>query len=279
VASVETTTGRLARRWTGAIAFTLTLAFLVAILAVDRLSLVKTELLSGPCLFALLVGLAGYGARRRLPVAAASRASTWMQLHTTLGLVSIALFFVHTGGRLPTGVLERALALTFTTVTLTGVIGIWLSRSLLRRLSARGDDGAENIAVMRRRLLDRAEELVRRAGDESGSATLAELHASHLAPFLERPRHLLRHLLGSQRPRLRILIEVAARMRDATVAEREAAAEIGRLLRMKDDLDAQAALQLAQRGWLFLHVPLTWVLLVLAALHGLIARAYLGGPA
>ena len=49
-----------------------------------------------------------------------------------------------------------------------------------------------------------------------------------------------------------------------------------RQVQRKDDLDYQYALQGALKLWLFVHIPLTYGLLVLAIFHGLAACAYGG---
>jgi hypothetical protein len=49
------------------------------------------------------------------------------------------------------------------------------------------------------------------------------------------------------------------------------------LVRRKDDLDFHEARQGLLKGWLFVHIGLTVVLILLAALHGLVAHAFHGG--
>jgi hypothetical protein len=49
------------------------------------------------------------------------------------------------------------------------------------------------------------------------------------------------------------------------------------LVRRKDDLDFHAARQGLLKGWLFVHIGLTYGLVTLAVLHGLIALAFRGG--
>jgi hypothetical protein len=51
------------------------------------------------------------------------------------------------------------------------------------------------------------------------------------------------------------------------------------LVRRKDDLDFHAARQGLLKTWLFVHIALTYALIALALLHGLLASAFGGGAA
>ena len=50
-------------------------------------------------------------------------------------------------------------------------------------------------------------------------------------------------------------------------------------MRRKDDLDFHEARQRLLKTWLFVHIGLTYGLVVLALLHGLLALAFRGGAA
>jgi len=49
------------------------------------------------------------------------------------------------------------------------------------------------------------------------------------------------------------------------------------LVRRKDDLDFHDARQKVLKLWLFVHIGLTYTLVLLAVLHGLLAHAFDGG--
>jgi hypothetical protein len=59
--------------------------------------------------------------------------------------------------------------------------------------------------------------------------------------------------------------------------EQSACERLFALVRRKDDLDFHHARQTLLKLWLFLHIGLTWWLLLLAVLHGLLAHAFHGG--
>ena len=58
--------------------------------------------------------------------------------------------------------------------------------------------------------------------------------------------------------------------------ERRARDELVELVGLKDDLDYHYALQAVLKRWLFVHIPLTYAMLVLAGVHGFLAVAFSG---
>jgi hypothetical protein len=55
--------------------------------------------------------------------------------------------------------------------------------------------------------------------------------------------------------------------------------ELFALVRRKDDLDFQEARQKLLKVWLFVHIGLTYTLVLLAVLHALLVHAFQGGAA
>ena len=61
-------------------------------------------------------------------------------------------------------------------------------------------------------------------------------------------------------------------------SERKAAQDLAALVRQKDALDLHRTTQLVLKGWLFVHIPLTYGLLVFIAAHVVIVYSFSGGP-
>jgi hypothetical protein len=74
-----------------------------------------------------------------------------------------------------------------------------------------------------------------------------------------------------------LLGEVTGLERYATDDEKVALNALAELVELKDELDYQYAHQGILKTWLFLHIPLTYVLLILASVHGYLAHAFAGG--
>ncbi|MEO6624653.1 MAG: hypothetical protein ABIN37_07465, partial [Burkholderiaceae bacterium] len=122
-----------------------------------------------------------------------------------------------------------------------------------------------------------AEGAVEQAALDAGSPTLADFYREHLAEFFDGPRHLLDHLTGSGRKVHAMLNRIDSLKRHLNEKERVQHALLRELIQKKDDLDFHYALQLALKAWLFVHVPVTGVMLMLAILHLVTVGAYSGG--
>jgi len=59
--------------------------------------------------------------------------------------------------------------------------------------------------------------------------------------------------------------------------EREFAEKLRQLIEKKDELDYHYALQAILKGWLFIHIPLTYGMIILAVIHLVLAYAFSGG--
>ena len=103
-----------------------------------RVALYQEQFLTGWILAAVILVLVFYNIRKKISVLPIGSASTWLQMHIYLGLVSIFLFFLHTGWRFPSGWLESLLAFLFLGVSLSGVVGLYLNRRLSKLLTRRG---------------------------------------------------------------------------------------------------------------------------------------------
>ncbi len=53
--------------------------------------------------------------------------------------------------------------------------------------------------------------------------------------------------------------------------------ELSEIVKEKDALDYHQALQSALKAWLFVHIPLTYSMIIVALLHMVLALGYTGG--
>ena len=229
-------------------------------------------MVTGWTLFALVLLLALYGVKKALPFLPLRGSTAWMQVHSWAGFLSVAVFALHAGVRLPTGILEGVLALAFVLVAGSGILGLALARLLPPMLRARGEPILySRIPVIRRELAAKAAALV------APSKALADFHAQHLAAWLAQPADALAHLRGSRVPLQRRLERIESLFRYLTESEVATARALIDVVKQKDLLDAQHAGQTALRAWTMVHVPVTGALVVLAALHALTVLAFRGG--
>ena len=233
---------------------------------------------SGWGLLAMIGFLAAYNLRKKLPVLPLGTSATWLQLHIYIGLLTAVVFGVHVGWRVPNGLVESLLATLYLSVFVSGVIGLFLSRSLPRRLTTRGEEVLfERIPVYRKRIQSEVETIVFDDLEASESTAVAQFYADRLRPFFAQTRNFWQHLVQSNRSRFRLVKEMQAYGRYLNHAEQELMERLVPCVEAKDDLDYQYSLQATLKYWLFVHVPLTYALLVFAVLHLLLVSAFSGG--
>ncbi len=265
------------RRWF-AIALTALIAVAgTAVLSSYSLSLRDTAIGSGWVLLAVMLFLASYNLRKKLTYPPLLSSSTWLQLHVYVGLLSTVLFGSHIGWRIPTGLFEGALAAAYVCVAASGLVGLALSRLIPGRLTARGEEVLfERIPLYRRQLRERAEVVIVESASEVGTTTLSDFYTRRLADFFAGPRHAWRHVVQSTRTMAAMKNELRSLERYLDDRERETLRELTELVEAKDSLDYHRTMQGLLKGWLFVHIPLTYMLLVLTAAHMVIVHAFVG---
>src|SRR5688572_6091254 len=144
----------------------------------------RIDYLSGWALFAVMLFLALYNGRKKLPFLPLGSSELWLQLHIWVGYFSVALFAIHLEFKVPTGWLEVSLALLFGIVVVSGIFGLALSRQIPKRLTTLGSEVLfERIPAQRRWVLERAEALALRSGSETQAATLLDFYTKNLRGF------------------------------------------------------------------------------------------------
>lgn len=255
-------------------------ASLLLILALHRVhavSLNDPQSVSGWSLLLLIALLALYNIRKKAPAPPLIASRHWLNIHIYAGLLTFVLFALHINFRMPDGPLETTLAIFFTIVALSGVLGILLSRLFAGRLTTRGAEVIfEQIPGLRRGVLERVQTLALQSVPDTEATTIADFHARRLIGFLEGPRNFWSHLVNSRRPITLLLRETAELERFLDDKERVVMMQIEDLLREKDGLDYHHALQTVLKTWLFVHIPFTYGLVVFIAVHVVVVTAFAG---
>ena len=238
-------------------------------------SLGKASVITGYALFAVILALAFFKARKRLLVLPLGTVRDWMLGHVVLGFLSVLLYFQHTGTLWPGGHYEQAIAIVFYAVAVSGIAGYALQRVLPHRLAdLEGEVIYERIPAEVAALREEVEELILKAVKELGSDTLGRYYTESLEWFFWRPRFLTAHLLGSGRSVGWIRGRITALRRYLNDGERAYLARIEEIALRKNRLDAHYALQSVLKFWLFLHVPASVLLVLLGCWHLLVVNIY-----
>lgn len=231
---------------------------------------------TGLALFAVILFLTLFNARKKIPFLPVLKASTWMQLHIYIGFFSVVLFLVHLRFRMPNGVFEGILAAVFAIVSLSGVIGIFLTRSIPRLLTNSGESLVyERIPVLRAMLMSQAEDIVVAAEKEVESSSLTDFYIENLRPYFKKRQSIWRMLSGRSGMR-----ELASRLENLQhyleARELPALEKLNDLVEQKHNIDFQYAGQRLLKLWLFVHIPFTYSLLVFSIVHGVLALNFTG---
>lgn len=254
---------------------------IVAVLAVvvawmDR-SLLHSSFFTGYVLIGSLFLLAAFGMRKRLPmISGIGSAAFWMQMHIYVGFGSFAVFAMHIAFRVPDGVFESILALLYCVVFFSGLYGLWASRTIPRKLTSVGDEVIfERIPAFKRHLARRAQTMVMESCENT--PVLANFYVHRLSRFFERRRGLAYLLMPTGRTRRQLIAEIEELDRFLAHDDRRISRELAMMVRKKDDLDYHTAMQGRLKMWLFVHIAMTWSLLIFSVVHGVLAHAFGGG--
>ncbi len=213
-------------------------------------------------------------------------AGRWRKFHIFLGYLLIAVFVSHSDFSMPDTAFEWALWTGFVLVTLSGIFGAYLAWSL--RAKGRIDERItfDRIPTLRTELARDLHAAVAETDPATAQITLpgiphdawiVDLYANHLRDFFAGPRNFAAHLIASQRPLKRLTDEIDNLSPYLDQQSQEKLAAIKTLVVEKDRLDfARVHLGLT-RSWLFVHVPVTYALIVLTVLHVVVVYAYSSG--
>ncbi len=243
--------------------------------------------------FACMIFAGLLGARRRVPVYRLGRAQTWMRGHLWLGLLSLPLILFHSGFRYGHG-LSALLMTLLILVVASGIFGAaiqhYMPRVMTREVTM--ETIYDEIGHVRAQLLEETEELMKQAAEDAKKAAngreveaeagatpvavvdeavpLRNFYERELKPFLEKPGAHGSALSDAAQARgaftqLRTLVPASLH---TTIEDLEGICEEERQLAL------QAQLHLWLHGWLLVHIPLSLALILLGAVHAVMALRF-----
>lgn len=244
--------------------------------AVLRNGLLNSSFFTGYVFIGCLFFLTALGMRKRLSfLPQFGSVSFWTQVHIYVGLATFAIFGMHVNWRIPDGGLEVFLSVLYLLVAFSGVYGIYASRVLPKRLTAIDEEVIyERIPAFGQQLANQARGIVLEACETS--EVLAKFYTHRLINFFERPRSLAYFIRPTGNRRRQLVGEIEALDRFLAEDQRIVSRKLAGLVQQKDDLDFHRAIQGRLKIWLFAHVGLTYSLLIVAIVHGVMAHAFSG---
>jgi hypothetical protein len=278
-----------------------TLALLALSLVIYILFAVRAP--SGPrggSALGLTFGIAGYtlmlyagllGARKKVPVWRLGRAQTWMRGHIWLGLLSLPLILFH-GGFAFRGPLTAVLMWLFFIVIGSGVVGALVQHYVPRMMTSRVpmETIYEEIPHVRAQLREEADQLVSTVCgpvdaetpvegaavsllveiEQEDRARFREIYLGKVRPFLSDPDAKQLELADPRRT-----AEVFESLRRLLVAPvHPVLKDLENICEEEHQLSGQIRIYRWLHAWLLVHVPLSIALLVLGAVHAVMALRY-----
>jgi hypothetical protein len=210
-------------------------------------------------------------------------AARWRKIHIFVGYLLIAAFISHSDFSLPDTAFEWALSAAFVLVTLSGIFGTYLAWSLRVKHGIDERVGYDRIPTRRAELARDIHATVVRTDLAAAAialpappydAWIADLYTTQLRDFFQGQRNFAAHLIGSQRPRKRLTDEIDNLSRYVDQRSQEKLAAIKNLVVEKDRLDFARVYLGLTKGWLFVHVPITYALMILTVLHVVVVYAF-----
>lgn len=212
----------------------------------------------------VMVGVVLYAVRRRMLNRDLGNSNVWVQFHLYGGTLFLLLMFMHCGFHLPSGAMNWWLWGLSVWVTLSGFLGLaiqkWIPRILTSGLAV--EAMYERVPDLVMQIRDRAEKLI-----ETCTDPIKDLYRKAVAPALAMPQPRMIYyfdITGGIQSRMQ---QIEYLKQFLSVEERESLDLLKAMFKTKLELDAHYTLQMALRLWLYTHVPLSLVLLLLVGLH------------
>ena len=254
--------------------------------------------------FMIFAGL--LGARKKVPIWRVGRAQAWMRGHLWLGLLSFPLIFFHSGFRFGTG-LTSGLMWLFVVVFVSGIVGAVLQHFMPRIETQRVplETIYEQIGRVRSQLVTEAQLLVEQACaalagsvsqateeqraasasagtlggvtvataldvDEGAGVELKEFFRHEMEPYVAEGGS--RGMVLGDRRRSQALFQQLRLLLPPNL--HSSVEDLENICEEKRELDQQAQYHRILHGWLLVHIPASYALLLLAAVHAVMALRY-----
>lgn len=216
----------------------------------------------------LMTGAALLGVRRRMMNVNARKnlgqAQDWVQFHLYAGTLSALLVLMHSGFHVPSGALNWWLWFLSLWVTASGFLGVLVQKIIPRILCS-----ALSVEV----LYDRIPELVsqiRTSAEElivTCTDPIRDFYGRNIAASLASPESRLMYYLDITGGIQSGIRQFEYLRRVLSAEEKMKLDKLESMYRTKLEIDAHYTLQKALRWWLYTHVPVSLVLLIMIVIH------------
>lgn len=248
--------------------------------------------------FAFMIFAGLLSLRKKFPILRIGRTSTWMRAHLWLGLVSYPLILFHSGFSFGHGKLTWWMMLLFTIVIVSGIAGAALQHYTPHVMTRQipYETIYDEIPRILTQLLDEADlkvaEVTGITMAESSMAASAGASGAIVVTLVQMEEDIRSELTRFYSNELRPYLEQGGG-RGAALADRTSSAamfssmkkllpepvhllieDLESICEEKRQLDRQVVLHRILHGWLLVHVPLSFALLLMGVVHAVISLRY-----
>ncbi|MGB9069350.1 MAG: hypothetical protein WCC21_12350 [Candidatus Acidiferrales bacterium] len=223
--------------------------------------------------FMIFAGL--LAGRKKVPIWRLGRAQSWMRGHLWLGLLSLPIILFHAGFHFG-GPLTTVLMVLLIIVVASGIFGALLQHYMPNMMTTQvpSETIFEQIDHVREQLIAGADETIATAESAStaggNAAPLVDFYRREMRPFLESRGK--KHQLLSNPDRSRSTFEGLRML--LPLGLQDAAKRLEQVCDEERQLRRQSLLHHWLHGWLMLHIPLSFALLLLGVVHAITALRY-----
>ena len=246
------------------------------------------------------------GARKKFPTWRVGRGTFWMRAHLWIGFLSFPFILLHAGFRMGGGPLTRTLMALFVVVFLSGIFGAILQHFIPQFMTQRvpmetiyeqidrvleqlvqeaGLITADVGAALEQEMIQAEDEEKlapvasggRKAGqasapvaDERASGMVTTFFESQLKPFLM-SRHSEKHALANPAEAAPLFQQLRVLVPQTLWPKFD---DLENICEEKRQLERQRRLHHFLHGWLLVHIPASYALLVLGAIHAVVALRF-----
>ncbi len=248
--------------------------------------------------YGLMLYAALLGARKKVPVVRLGRAQTWMRGHLWMGLLSFPIILLHAGFAFK-GPLTAVLMVLFAVVVFSGLFGAVVQHYLPALMTSRVplETIYEEIPHIRKQLREEADHLVTSIagrlnpgdvpsepadiGTQLGVTVLVEvqpddrdrfrrMYIERLRPFLDKPDAVESEFVDPEKSKA--AFDYFRQIFPAPV--HSVLRSLESIVDEEQQLRRQKRMYVWLHSWLLVHVPASIALLILGAIHAVVALRY-----
>lgn len=235
------------------------------------------SILTGWILFASVSVLILLSLRKKLSFMPLGNVKDWLQVHLYLGVFAALIFPLHNQFSLPNGLFESSMYWLFWIICISGVFGIFISRKLPKKLAQTGIHVLlEDIPNEREKIKLQIGEILTNADGLGELEVVRSFYESKLKTFISESADFRAHVMDNQAPYVLWAQEFRLLHRYLNPEQISQLNTAEELTKLKVDLDKHKAIRELLRLWLFVHVPLSFLLLFAVLFHVFWVYSYWG---